>query len=306
VILPQKLSFLFTSVVLIDNIIMFIKRENDPFVMGGIKYMGIGKQVRLNRIFAHPSGRFFSVAVDHFIGYTNRWEGLPVGLRQIQETLSAIVKGRPDAITMHKGIAKSVWEPYAGSIPFILQSTIARPDDQAREQIATPEDAIRLGADAFAVACFICGKDEDKKLRILADCVREADRFDLPVIAHVYPRDITLPVPEVSFKPELIAWAVRCGLECGADVIKTPFCGDVSAFSQIVDECPLPVIAAGGPKADTIDLALKMADDVIKSGAKDMTVGRNVWGFSDITKAVKLFSSVIHDRMSVETVISNQ
>ncbi|MGB9597067.1 MAG: aldolase, partial [Candidatus Poribacteria bacterium] len=88
--------------------------------------------------------------------------------------------------------------------------------------------------------------------------------------------------------------------------IKTPFCGDISAFSQIVDECPVPVIAAGGPKADTIDLALKLADDVIKSGAKGMTVGRNVWGFSDITKAVKLFSSVIHDRMSVEAIISDQ
>jgi class I fructose-bisphosphate aldolase len=262
--------------------------------------MGIGKQTRLNRIFAHPSGKYFSVAVDHFIGYTNRWEGLPVGLRRISETLKAIAKGKPDAITMHKGIAMSAWLPYAGSIPFILQSTIARPDDTAREQIATPEDAIRLGADAFAVACFICGHDEDKKLRILADCVRDASRFDLPVIVHIYPRDITLPVPEVSFKPELISWAVRCGLECGADVIKTPYCGDIEAFKQIVDECPLPVIAAGGPKADTIDLALKMAHDVLQSGAKGMTVGRNVWGFSDVTKAVNLFSSVIHDGMSVE------
>lgn len=267
--------------------------------------MGLGKQVRLNRIFAHPSGRFFSVAVDHFIGYTNRWEGLPVGLRKIKETISAIVEGKPDAITLHKGIATSVWGPYAGSIPIIIQSTIARPDDRAREQLTTVEEVIKLGADAIAVAGFICGKDEDKKLRTLADCVREADKYDLPVIAHIYPRDITLPVPEVSFKPELIAWAVRCALECGADVIKTPFCGDVSAFSQIVDECPVPIVAAGGPKADTIELALKMADDVIKSGAKGMTVGRNVWGFSDITKAVKLFSAVIHDRMSVETVITN-
>jgi class I fructose-bisphosphate aldolase len=266
--------------------------------------MGTGKRTRLNRIFAHPSDRFFSVAVDHFIGYTNRWDGLPDGLRRISETLEAIVAGKPDAITMHKGIATSAWEPYAGQIPLILQSTIARPDDAAREQIATPEDAIRLGADAFAVAAFICGEDEDKKLRMVADCVRKAVRFDLPVIAHIYPRDLTTPVPEVSFKPELVAWAVRCGLECGVDVIKTPYCGDVEAFRQIVSECPVPVIAAGGPKAETIEVALKMAGDVVQSGAKGMTVGRNVWGFTDVTKAVRLFSAVIHDGLEVEKALN--
>jgi len=46
--------------------------------------MSIGKLIRLNRLFAHPSGRLCSIAVDHFIGYG---EGLPMGLRQIQPTL---------------------------------------------------------------------------------------------------------------------------------------------------------------------------------------------------------------------------
>jgi class I fructose-bisphosphate aldolase len=262
-------------------------------------YMGIGKRTRLNRIFAHPSGIYFSVAVDHFIGYTDRWDGFPPGLRKICDTLEAIVAGKPDAITMHKGIALSAWKPYAGKIPLILQSTIARPDDASNQQIATPEDAIRLGADAFAVASFICGDNEDLKLRNLADCVREAAHFDMPVISHIYPRDLTKSPPEVSFQPELIAWAVRCGVECGADVIKTPYCGDIEAFRQIVSECPLPVIAAGGPKAETIEVALNMAHDVVLSGAKGMTVGRNVWGVQNITKAVHLFSAVIHDKMDV-------
>ena len=31
--------------------------------------MNIGKLVRMNRLFSHPSGRLCSVAVDHFIGY---------------------------------------------------------------------------------------------------------------------------------------------------------------------------------------------------------------------------------------------
>ncbi len=42
--------------------------------------MSLGKQVRLNRIFGHASGRLCSVAVDHFIGYS---ESMAVGLSDL-------------------------------------------------------------------------------------------------------------------------------------------------------------------------------------------------------------------------------
>ena len=104
--------------------------------------MNIGKLTRLNRIFADPSGRLCSIAVDHFMIYA---EGLPSGLRHIQTTLAAIVAAKPDAVTMHKGMATSAWVPYAGQVPLILQSVICRPDDTAYQQVATPEEAVRLG-----------------------------------------------------------------------------------------------------------------------------------------------------------------
>jgi fructose-bisphosphate aldolase, class I len=258
--------------------------------------MSIGKQIRMKRIFAHPSGRLCSIAVDHFIGYG---EGLPERLRTIQPTLAAIVAARPDAVTMHKGVAMSAWGPYAGQIPFILQSTLARVDDSACEQIATPEDAIRLGADAIAVAAFVHGSTEAAHLRAVADCVREAARYDLPVILHIYPRVFT-PAPAVSFAPEDIAWAVRCGVETGVDVVKTPYCGDVLAHAQIVKDSPVPVVAAGGPRAQTLESALQMMSEVIQSGALGATIGRNVWGFPEIGKAVTAFKAVIHDRKSAQ------
>src|SRR3989304_4351433 len=108
--------------------------------------MNTGKLVRMNRLFSHPSGRLCSVAVDHFIGYQ---EGLPDGLRQIESTLAAIVAARPNAVTMHKGIAASAWQAHAGRVPMILQSTIARPDDSACHEIAPPQDAGRLGGGAL-------------------------------------------------------------------------------------------------------------------------------------------------------------
>ena len=257
--------------------------------------MNIGKLVRLNRLFAHPSGHFCSIAVDHFIGYN---QGLPDGLRHIRPTLAAIAAGQPDAVTMHKGIAMSAWAPYAGRIPFILQSIIARPDDSAFEALATPEDAVRLGADAFAVAVFVRGESEAAHLRLLADFIRQAANFEMPVICHIYPRTWSGTTINVSYQPEDIAWAVRCAVEAGTDVVKVPYCGDVTAYAQIVADCPVPIVAAGGPKADTLEASLGMMSDVVRSGARGATIGRNVWGFQAITANVLAFKAVIHDGAS--------
>jgi fructose-bisphosphate aldolase, class I len=258
--------------------------------------MNTGKLVRLNRLFSHPSGRLCSVAVDHFIGYDT---GLPAGLRHISPTLAAIVAGKPDAITMHKGIAASAWQPYAGRIPMILQSSTLRIDDSAMVQIATVEEAIRLGADAIAIAAFVRGATEAAYLKVVADYVREAANYELPVICHIYPRDMT-GTPKNSYAPEDIAWAVRCAVEVGVDVVKTPYCGDISAYHQIIEDCPVPLVAAGGPKAGTLEAALEMFTEVVQSGARGGTIGRNVWGFADITQAVKAFKAVIHDGKSAQ------
>jgi fructose-bisphosphate aldolase, class I len=260
----------------------------------------IGKLVRLNRLFSHPSGRLCSIAVDHFIGYG---EGIPAGLKDIARVLDAIVSARPDAVTMHRGVAASAWAKHAGKLPFILQSTLARVDDTAAEQIATAEDAVRLGADALACAAFIRGPTEAAKLRVVAECSRDATRYEIPLICHIYPRDFSGVAPQVSFRPEDIAWAVRCAYEAGADVVKVPYCGDVAAYREIVSECPVPVVAAGGPRAENLPAALAMLADVVRAGARGATIGRNAWGFEDTAAAVRAFKAVIHDGATAEAAL---
>lgn len=258
--------------------------------------MNIGKTIRMNRLFAHPSGRLCSIAVDHLMGYQT---GLPPGLRHIQSTLESIVAARPDAVTMHKGMAASAWLPYAGAVPLIVQSILCRFDDTAYEPVATPEEVVRMGADAMAIVTYVRGSTEGKYLGIAAEYVREAARFDLPVICHIYPRDVNNGL-KISFAPEDIAWAVRCAAEVGVDVVKVPYCGDVQAYAQIVADCPVPVVAAGGPKAETLEAALNMMAEVVQSGARGATIGRNVWGFENVTGAVRAFKAVIHDGKSAQ------
>jgi class I fructose-bisphosphate aldolase len=254
--------------------------------------MSIGKQVRLQRIFSHPSGRLCSVAMDHFFGYDM---GLPPGLQSIVKTLDAVVEGHPDAVTLHHGLATAVWHRYAGKVPLVVQSTIFRLDDSTREQLATAEDAVRLGADAFAVGALVRGASEGSYLRTVADCVRDAHRYEMPLICHIYPRDYTGDAPRISFAPEDIAWAVRCAVEVGVDVVKTPYCGDVKAYAQIVADCPMPLVAAGGPQAARLEAALQMMGEVVASGARGATIGRNIWGTPQIAAAVQAFKAVVHD-----------
>jgi class I fructose-bisphosphate aldolase len=149
---------------------------------------------------------------------------------------------------------------------------------------------------------FVRGPTEAVYLRAVADVVRDAARFELPVICHVYPRRF-VERPSISFDPDDIAWAVRCVFELGPDIVKVPFCGDVEAYRQIVADCPVPVVAAGGPRADSLGAALVMMDDVMRAGASGATIGRNVWGFPSITGAVEAFKAVIHDRMAPDAAL---
>jgi len=127
--------------------------------------------------------------------------------------------------------------------------------------------------------------------------VEEADRLGLPVVAHVYPRDFANG-GKIVYDPENIFWAVRCGIECGADVIKVPFTGEAASFREIIATSPVPVVAAGGPRTETLQSALEMMVQVVKSGARGGTIGRNVWGATDPTSALVAFRAVIHDGMT--------
>lgn len=253
---------------------------------------GLGKQVRLNRILGHPSGRMFSVAVDHFVGYAATMQD---GLVDLPTTIGKMLGAGPDAVTMLAGTARSCWPAHAGRTALIIQAGCFTPDDRVSELLSTPEEALSLGADAIAVAIGVRGPSEGRYLRMLADTVRAADRLELPVFAHIYPRHYVDGQATIVTDPEEIAWAARCGIECGADVVKIAYSGDKDSFAEIVSNCPRPVVAAGGARTPTLDLALRTAQSALAAGARGVTVGRNIWGAPDVEAAARAFALVIHD-----------
>ena len=184
--------------------------------------MGLGTKVRLARLFSHPSGHLFGGAVDHFVGYGNVREG---GLADLPGALARVMAGGPDYVSIQPGAARHLWPAYAGKAALVIQAGCFTPDDRIRQLIATPEDAVRYGADALAVAIPVRGDTEGEYIRWLTDTVNAAARFEMPVIAHVYPRDFS-DGGKIVFTPDQIAYAVRIGFETGVDVIKVGYTGD--------------------------------------------------------------------------------
>ena len=256
--------------------------------------MGLGTTIRLARIFSHGSGSLFGAAIDHFVGYGDVRAG---GLADLPTALTKIIAAGPDSVTMLAGTAKQLWAPYAGRAALIIQGGMFTPDDRVQQLIATPEDAARLGADALAVAIPVRGSSEGTYLRWLTDSVRAAAALEVPVIAHIYPRDTD---QKIVFNPEQIAWAVRCGIETGVDVIKVGYPGDEAAFAEIIAACPTPVVMAGGPKTATFTEALQQIVEGQRAGARGAVVGRNMWGATDITAAALAYKAVIQEGRSAD------
>jgi class I fructose-bisphosphate aldolase len=253
--------------------------------------MSLGATIRQARLFSHPSGNLFGAAVDHFVGYGDVRAG---GLANLPAALSQIMRGFPDSVTMLAGTAKHLWGTYAGRSALIVQAGCFTVDDRVCELVATVDDALRLGADAIAVAIPVRGKSEGMYLRWLTDTVSAASTAGLPVVAHIYPRDFTGPA-RIEFTPDQIAWAVRCGIETGVDVVKVGYPGDQAAFADIVASCPAPIVVAGGPKTDTFAGALSQLADAMACGARGAVIGRNLWGHPEPAKAATALRAIVHD-----------
>lgn len=261
--------------------------------------MTLGTTVRLARLFSHPSGNLFGGAVDHFVGYGDVRQG---GLADLPGALERVMQGQPDYVSIQPGAARHLWPRYAGKASLVIQGGCFVPDDRISELIATPEDAVRAGADALAVAIPVRGNSEGRYIRWLTDSVNAASRFGMPVVAHIYPRDFTEGA-KIVFTPEEIAYAARIGIETGVDVIKIGYTGDFDSYKETVRTSPVPVVIAGGPKADSLLGALEQTAEAIQAGARGAVVGRNLWGHGDPAMSARAFKGVIHDGLPAEVAL---
>ncbi len=264
--------------------------------------MYLGKSIRLGRLFNGESGRLLAITLDHAIA-----RGVLPGLVDVESAVRSVVAGRPDAITLQKGIASRIFSPaYAASgVSLIVKATSYSPFHPTLDTpTATVEEAVRLGADAISVGMLVGGADQAQQLTHLSSVAREAEALGLPLAAHIYPRGEGLKGERRSV--ENMQYAVRAGAEVGVDVVKTEYTGSAESFAEVVRAAdPAKVVLAGGSPGGELRDYLQMTADALAAGAAGFTYGRFVWQHPRPDLVVEALGLMVHQDKSVDDALQH-
>ena len=119
----------------------------------------------------------------------------------------------------------------------------------------------------------------------------ECETLGIPTLAMMYPRGPSIS-NEHSF--DAVSHAARLGYEIGADIVKTNYTGDQDSFSKVVQSVKVPVVIAGGPRANKDTEALRMIAESMAAGAAGVSIGRNIFQHENPTLMTKAIVSIVH------------
>jgi len=256
----------------------------------------LGKAVRLARLQNPASGRILTVAVDHAPSY-----GVLPGIEKICQVVDQVARAGPDAMVMMKGVAEHCFPPHVGRVALILKCSTLSPYHPERDvRVSQVEEALRLGADAIAMALTVGSAEQALLLSDLGALIREAETAGLPVVVHSYPCGQLIP-PDERTSVARVGYAARLAMELGVDIVKTFYTGSAETFAQVVEmAAPALVVAAGGPRLETDADVLRMAYDVVHAGAAGITFGRNIWQSANALQMSHALKHILHHGGSVE------
>jgi fructose-bisphosphate aldolase/2-amino-3,7-dideoxy-D-threo-hept-6-ulosonate synthase len=186
-----------------------------------------------------------------------------------------------------------------GLIVHLNAATSVGPEPDNKVIVGDVETAVRRGADAVSVHINVGSETEPHQLQDLGRVADECEEYGMPLVAMTYVRG-----PDVEVNVENVAHATRLGAELGADVVKTAYTGDPKEYEHVVEGCPVPVVIAGGPKAETKREVLRDIRDAMDAGARGVAMGRNVFQQDDVEAMTRAVSRVVHDGASVEEAAS--
>ena len=256
----------------------------------------LGNEVRMSRLVNPKSNKMMAITVDHA---TSRGIAPLTGLHHVQDTIDKIILGRPDAMTLTKGIAEHCMWNHAGEVAMLMKISPVAP---TRDTVfGTVDEAIRMGADAVSMGCMTLGDFQGEQFEAIGRVSEECMRKGMPLIGHVYPKGESVK-PEDRTAWENIAYCVRSACELGMDIIKTTYTGDPDSMAKVVATVPstFRIVIQGGDACKTLDDYLQMTREAMDCGVGGVTMGRFVWDYKDVTALVIALRYIIHEGYSVK------
>ncbi|MEO3746338.1 2-amino-3,7-dideoxy-D-threo-hept-6-ulosonate synthase [Plantactinospora sp. B5E13] len=248
-----------------------------------------GRRVRLDRLYRHDSRRLLVVPLDHSVT-----DGPVTGGAGVDRLIGQLAGNGVDAVVLHKGSLRYVDHRWFSELSLILHlsaSTVRAEDPDAKYLVATVEEALRLGADAVSVHVNLGSREEARQIADLAMVSEACDRWNLPLLAMMYPRGPQVHNPR---DPELVAHAVTVAADLGVDIVKTLYVGSVDEMADITRNAPVPVVVAGGPRRTDRTEVLAYVAEAMRAGVTGVAMGRNVFQADAPARLTREMSALIH------------
>ncbi len=251
--------------------------------------MDWGMENRMTQLI-QSDGHCMFLPIDH--GY---FQGPTRKLEQPGKTIEPLLP-YADALFCTRGVLRSAIDPREAK-PIILRvsgGTSMVGADLANEGITTSmEEAVRLNVAAVGISVFIGSEYERQSLLNLGKLVDEGEKYGIPVMA------VTAVGRELEQRESrYLALCCRIAAELGARVVKTYWCAD--GFDKVVTGCPVPVVMAGGPQADSELEVLDFVHNGMQNGSIGINLGRNVWQSDYPVPMMRALRHIVHDNGSVK------
>lgn len=194
-----------------------------------------------------------------------------------------------------KGIAEKYYDKKKFKVPLIVKlngkTKLLPEEDPYSPQICSVEEALALGAVAVGYTLYVGSAHEAEMMKELAEIEEEAEEKGLPAIGWMYPRGEAVKGREKS--KEMLAYAVRLGLELGLEMVKIPYTTDQEALEWVVKAAgKVKVVLAGGSKIREKDF-LESTGKALKVGVSGLAVGRNVWRAEEPLKMAEKIAKIV-------------
>jgi 2-amino-4,5-dihydroxy-6-oxo-7-(phosphooxy)heptanoate synthase len=253
-------------------------------------HMHAARSLRLRRLHHHSTAGLMIAPVDHSIA-----DG-PVATRSrsLDTLVGQFADGDADAVVVHKGSLRHIRpDRFAGMslIVHLNASTGQAADPDAKYMVTAVDEALRLGADAVSLHVNLGSEEESRQISDLARVADACDRWNLPLLAMVYPRGPQIADPA---DPALLAHAVTIAADLGCDLVKTIYPGSVAGMLELTAVCPIPVLVAGGPRRGTEAELLGFVADAPAGGAGGVAMGRNLFQAADPRGLATKVARLVH------------
>jgi DhnA family fructose-bisphosphate aldolase class Ia len=258
-----------------------------------------GRSIRIGRLLGE--GRAVVIAVDHgmFDGPIPALEDLPAAVEKINPAVDGVLLA--PGMLRHCGswfarpkrplaIVRLNWNTvYCFKYGYVGARSV---------HSYQPEDALREGADLALVSLTLQTGDEERdaaNVEVYSRLVAACHALGIAVIGEYFPANHARLSPEELHANILIG--ARIVAELGADAIKT---FHTCRFPEVCQSCPIPVFGLGAEKLSHPDDALRLAERLVRDGARGVVFGRNALQVSDPFSFQAALCRVVRQGLSPE------